>query len=132
MSMKNMSLLSAATVSATGGTALALVDTGVTVPNGLQLVVPADTNYALRRSITARVRPPVLDKTGVYGKDKKYVSFTVPKLLASGKVVPNVIRVEREIHPETTAAEASEMLKLAAQLCIDADLDNFWGSGSLS
>lgn len=132
MSMKNMSLLSGATVSATGGTALAFVDNGVTVPNGVQLVVPADTNYALRRTATARVRNPQLDRDGVWGKDKKSVSITVPKQLASGKIVPNVIRLEREVHPETTAAEALELLKLAAQVAIDTDLDNFWGAGSLS
>lgn len=132
MGMKNMSLLSGATISASGGTAVAFVDTGVTVPNGLQVVVPADTNYALRRSATARVRAPALAKDGSYGKDKKYVSFTAPKLLANGKIVPNVIRVEREVHPETTAAEALELNKLAAQACIDSDLDNFWTAGSLS
>lgn len=132
MALKNMSLLSGATVTASGGTALAFVDTGVTIPNGLALVVPTDTNYALRRSVTARTRAPQLDKLGVWGKDKKYMSFTVPKQLASGKIVPNVIRVERDIHPETTAAEANELLLVAAQLCIDLDTANFWGVGSLS
>lgn len=132
MGLKNMSLLSGATVSATGGTALVFVDNGVTVPNGAQVVVPADTNYALRRTATARVRNPVLGKDGAYTKDKKYVSFTAPKQLASGKIAMNVIRVEREIHPETTAAEAVELNKLAAQLCIDSDMDNFWTVGSVA
>lgn len=130
MTMKNMSLLSGATVSATGGTAQVFADNGVTIPNGVQLVVPADTSFATRRSATARVRQPTLGRDGVYGKDKKSISYNFPKTLASGKIVNNVIRVEREVHPEVTAAEANELNLIAAQLLTDPDTSNFWAIGS--
>lgn len=132
MGLKNMSIATGATISVTGGTAVVFADDGVTVPNGIHLVVPADTNYATRRSATAKFRPPVLDKLGVYSRDKKYISITAPMTLASGKVVNNVLRVEREVHPEYSAANAADLNKLAAQLLVDTDVDNFWGAGSLT
>jgi hypothetical protein len=132
MGLKNMSIATGATLAVTGGTAVVFADDGVTIPNGVHLVVPLDTNYALRRSATAKYRPPVLDKLGVYTRDKKYISITVPMTLASGKIINNVLRVEREVHPEFTAAEAVDLNKLAAQLLVDTDVDDFWGAGSLS
>lgn len=129
MSLKTMSLLSGATVAVSGGTAQAFATNGATIPNGVQLVVPADTDYGVRRSITARVRNPVV-KDGVWGKDKKVVSYTVPIRLASGQIVHNVIRVEREVHPDLSQANCAEMNKIGAQLLIDSDLDNFWSVGS--
>lgn len=132
MGMKNMQLTASATLAATGGSALVLADNGVTIQNGVQLVVPADTNYATRRSLTAKYRPPVVNKDGTLSRDKKYISFTVPKALASGAIVNNVIRIEREVHPEFTAAECTEINKLAAQLLFDTDTDGFWATGSTS
>jgi len=132
MGLKNMSLLSSATITPSGGTALVFSDDGVTIQNGVHLVVPADADYRTRRSITAKYRPPVVDKDGVYTKDKKYLSITIPQILASGKIVNNVWRVEREVHPELAAASCTEGNKIAAQLLFDADLDAFWASGSVS
>lgn len=133
MGLKTMSLLSSATVSASGGSALVFSDDGVTIPNGVHLCVPADADYQTRRTVTAKYKAPAVDaKTGTYGKDKKSISLTLPIVLTSGSVVFNVIRVEREVHPSLSAANATELNKLAAQLLIDADLDAFWGSGSLS
>lgn len=133
MALKNMSLSSGATVSTSGGTALAFADDGVSIQNGVHLIVPADTDYQTRRSVTAKYKPPTIDpKTGVYSKDKKSISLTLPLVLADGRVVFNVIRVEREVHPSLSAANADELNKLAAQLLTDSDASNFWAAGSLS
>lgn len=133
MALKNMSLLSSAAVAATGGSALVFSDNGVTIPNGLQLIVPADADYQTRRSLTAKYRPATLDtKTGSYGKDKKSLCLAQPVVLTDGKVVFNTIRIEREMHPSVTAADCVEMNKLGAQLLVDADTDAFWANGSLS
>lgn len=133
MGLKTMSLLSSATVSATGGTALVFADDGVTIQNGLHLVVPADADYQTRRQVTAKYKPPTLDpKTNAYSKDKKSVSYVIPQVLASGAVVFNVIRIEREVHPSMTAAAVAEMNKIGAQLLTDTDTDNFWSAGSLT
>lgn len=131
--LKNMSLLSAATVSFTGGTALAFVDNGVTIANGIQLVVQADTDYQTRRIATVKYRAPVINPAnGSYGKDKKSISLAQPIVLTDGRVVFNTIRIEREVHPSLTTAQTTELNKLGAQLLLDSDTDNFWLSGSLS
>lgn len=133
MGLKTMSLLSGASISATGGTALAFSDNGVSIQNGIQLVVPADTDYQTRRVVTVKNRPPALDaKTGVFGKDKKSISLSVPQVLSTGQVVFNTIRVEREVHPSFAAASADELNKLAAQLLTDSDVTSFWSAGAMS
>lgn len=132
MSLKNMTILTGATLAATGGTSMVFADDGVTVPNGLHLMVPATADYRVRQSATFRFRPPTLSPLGKYSKDKKSCSITLPKLLADGTVVNNVIRIEREVHPEMTAAEALDLNKLASQALFDADTTDFWSAGSLS
>lgn len=133
MGLKTMSLLSGATIAASGGTALAFADDSVSVQNGIHLIVPSDTDYQTRRQLTAKVKLPSLDpKTGAYGKDRKTISFTVPLVLPDGKVVFNVIRVEREVHPSMSAAAVLELNKIAAQLLTDSDVSDFWAVGSLS
>jgi len=134
MALKNMSLLEgAAVVATTGGTALVFSEDGQTIQNGVHLIVPADTSYTTRRQCTAKFRPPTLDaKTGVYGKDKKSISYAVPQVLTNGSVVFNTIRIEREVHPDMTAANALQLNKVGAQLLSDTDLDNFWATGAMS
>lgn len=133
MGLKTMSLLSGATVAASGGSALAFAEDGQTVANGIHLIVPADADYQTRRGMTVKYRPPVLDvKTGSYGKDKKSFCLTKPMTLADGRVVFNTVRIEREVHPTLPAEDAAELNKLGAQLLSDPDTDAFWATGSLS
>jgi len=134
MGLKNMILKAASTgLSVTGGTDFTFCDDGISIANGVHLVVPADTTYTTRRQCTAKYRPPTLDSTTKkYGKDKKSISFVVPKVLADGTIAYNTIRVEREVHPESTSAEQLELNRVGAQLCFDTDLDNFWSAGSLA
>lgn len=133
MGLKNMSLLAGATVSASGGSALVFADDGVTIQNGVHLIVPADADYQTRRQVTAKYKTPTLDpKTGSYGKDKKSISLALPIVLTDGRVVFNTIRIEREVHPSLSAANALELNQLGAQLLVDANVANFWAAGSLS
>jgi hypothetical protein len=133
MGLKTMSLLASATVAASGGSALVFADNGVTIANGVQLVVPADADYQTRRMVTVKYRPPTVDtKTNSYGKDKKSVVLAKPVVLSDGRVVFNTIRIEREMHPSMSAADCLEMNKLGAQLLVDADTDAFWATGSVS
>lgn len=133
MGLKNMSLAAGATIAATGGTALVFADNGITIANGVQMVVPADTDYQTRRTVTAKFKPPAVNvATGQYGKDKKVLSLVLPQVLTDGRVIFNTVRVEREVHPSLAAADALELNKLAAQLLTDSDTDAFWATGSLS
>lgn len=133
MGLKNMSLSAAATVSTSGGSALVFAEDGVSIQNGIHLIIPADADYQTRRQVTAKYRPPTLDtKTATYSKDKKSISLSKPMVLSDGRVVFNTIRIEREVHPSLPAADALELNKLGAQLLTDTDTDAFWATGSLS
>lgn len=133
MALKNMSILEGATIAASAGTALVFADDGVTIANGIHLIVPADADYQTRRSLTAKYRPSTIDpKTSSYGKDKKSMTLASPIVLKDGRVVFNTIRIEREMHPSVSAAACIEMNKIGAQLLTDPDTDGFWANGSLT
>jgi len=133
MGLKTMALVAAADIAVSGGTALAFAENGVTIPNGLQLIVPSDSNYQTRRNVTVKYRPPTLNaRTGVSGKDKKSVCLAQPIVLADGSVVFNTLRIEREVHPSLSASDATELNKLGAQMLVDSDIANFWAYGSLT
>jgi hypothetical protein len=83
--------------------------------------------------LTVKYRPPAVDpKTGVYGKDKKSMTYVKPLVLSTGQVIFQTVRIEREMHPSETAANAAEMNKIGAQLLSDTDTDAFWASGSMT
>lgn len=132
MPLQNMSLPVDGTLSVAGGTAKSFTTDGQTVANGLHLADASVTDFRIRPNMTVKVKMPSLDGAGVYSKDKKTITYVVPKLLASGKTVFNLIRVEREVHPESTAAEALHLLNVGAQLLFDLDTTSFWASGSLA
>jgi len=131
MTLRAMSLLTGATITPSGGTAKVFADDGVTVQNGVHLVVPATTDYRVRENVTFKYKPPTLLNTGVYTRDKKEITFVIPMLLASGLVSFNVFRISREVHPEFSAANATDFNKLACQMLAgDSDTDAFWATGS--
>lgn len=132
MGLKNMSINVGGSVANTGGTAKVFSDDGVTIPNGVHLTVPATTDFRVRESAMFRYTPSKLQPDGSYTRAKFVASITVPKALSSGKYVNNVYRIEADIHPESTSTEQLDIRKLAAQLLIDTDTDNFWAAGSLS
>ena len=127
-----MSLLTGATLAASAGTAIVFADDGTTITNGVHLVVPATADYRVRQSCTAKYKAPRILADGTYLRDSKSISYNVPLILATGKIVNNVIRVEREVHPELSAAAATDLNKILAQLLFDTDTDNFWAAGSIS
>lgn len=131
MSLKNGVVKTGATgITVVGGTDLTLTTGPVQVPNGIQVIAAADADFRTRRNCTFKVKLPTLS-SGIYSKDKKTVTFVSPKLLADGTTVFNLIRIEREVHPESTAGEAFELKLVGAQLLCDADYDAFWVAGSL-
>lgn len=132
MSVQNAQINAGATISAAGGSAVNYTPNGQTIQNGIQLIDATVTDYRVRPTVTLKVKNPVLDSNLVYSKDRKSILLVEPIILASGKVVFNLIRMEREVHPETTAANALGLNTKAAQLLTDADFTNFWASGSIA
>lgn len=123
----------ASAMTPTGGSDKTFTPDGVTVANGIHLANAAQTDFRIRENITIKNKIPTLNAaTSRYSKDRKSVTLVAPKILASGEIVFNLIRIEREVHPESTAIEALELCMLGAQLCSDSDLANFWSAGSLA
>lgn len=114
-----------------GGTDMSFSPDGVSIPSGVHVSVATDADYRIRRNMTLKNKPPTLSN-GVYSKDKKALTFVAPKILASGATVFNLIRIEREVHPETSAAEALELNMVGGQGLSDADFASFWSAGNLS
>lgn len=116
----------------TGGSDLTLTTDGVSVTNGVHIADAAQSDFRIRRNATVKNKVPTLQANGTYSKDKKSITFVAPKLLADGSTVFNLIRIEREVHPESTAAEALDLNMIGAQLLADTDFTAFWSAGSLA
>jgi hypothetical protein len=115
-----------------GGTDVTYVVDGQEIANGVRVVDSSVTDFRTRGSFTFKNRVPTYNSTTQsWSKEKRSVTFTQPKILESGEVKFNLIRIEREIDPETTVAEANELLIQGGQATFDADLANFWAYGSL-
>jgi hypothetical protein len=115
----------------TGGSDKTFTSDGVVIPNGIHLANAGQTDFRIREHLAIRNRVPTLNGNGTWTRDRKAITFTAPKALADGTYVNNVVRIEREVHPESSAAEAKELCLIAAQLLTDVDFDQFWSSGSL-
>jgi hypothetical protein len=133
MPINGMVIKSAGTNSVTGGTDVTYVADGQDVPNGVHVVNASVADFRVRGNATFKNRVPTYSQTSSkWSKDKKTVTLVLPKLLSSGEIVFNLIRIEREVHPESTAAEAAELNTQGAQLLFDADTTSFWTVGSVA
>lgn len=135
MGVQNATLLVGGTVGTTGGTSTAFVPNGATISGGIQIVDSVNTNAVTRASITLKtIKTAVFDMiTGLFtGKTKRQIQLVRPKVLASGRVVFPLVRIEVEMHPENTDAEVLALLSEGAQLLADSDFTSFWRIGSIS
>lgn len=133
MSITNLSLQKNATGgTTTGGTAMALASDGVSVKNGIHVADMNEVNFLIRTNLTLKTRNPAKQADGTYSKAKRFATIVVPKVIASGEVVFNLVRVETEAHPEMTDAELTNLFMLGAQLLTDSDLTAFFKTGSLA
>lgn len=133
MSLLNSVVKAGATgLTVVGGTDLTFSEGPLPIQGGKQIIIAADADFRVRRNATCKVKLSQLGSDGSYSKDKKTFTFVAPKLLANGSTVFNLIRIEREVHPESTAAEALELNMIGGQVLSDLDFASFWGSGSLS
>lgn len=130
MPVSTLSILSGATLSATGGTALPFALYGKEIPNGVAVMNLTEPSYKLRQTVTVSVKHPTVGNDGELTKFRKKCTYVRPFALASGKIVYPVIRIDLEDHPDMSAAEITEFRLRGAQLLIDADMIAFWETGS--
>lgn len=120
----------ASAMTPTGGSDMTFQEDGVSVVNGKHVANAAQTDFRIRENLTVKIRKATYQGGVFTSKDKKTVSYVEPKILADGSIAYNVIRLEREVHPETTAAEALNLNMMGAQLLSDSDIASFWSADS--
>lgn len=131
MALNSFAILEGGTNSSTGGTSVTYSSDGKKVDGGIHVIDAANTDFRTRANVTFKNRDPKQISDGVFSKDKKSATLVIPKLLTDGTVVYNLIRIEREVHPESSAAEALELNTQGAQLLFDTETAGFWASGSI-
>lgn len=132
MPIQNMIIKAGATsLSVTGGTDITYTPDGTVIEGGVHTANAAQPDFRIRENITWKNKQPALQPDGSYSKAKRSAVIVFPKLLASGKTVFNLCRLELEVHPETSVAEALNLQLQAAQLLTDSDNASFWSAGSL-
>lgn len=131
MALRNATILDGASISATGGTSKSLTTDGQLIVNGVHLIDASVTDYRVRPNISARNRNPALQSDGTYGKGRRSMTITIPKVLANGKQGFPCFRLELEDFPEMTQAEIDKLKIWAAQCIIDSDFTSFWYTGSI-
>ena len=131
MGVRNATILTGSTISATGGTSSTLAVTGQQIPNGVQIADMGVTDFRVRPTLTIRSRVPALQPDGSWSKYKNQVSLVIPKVLASGDMAFPVGRIEFEPHPEMTDAEVNKLRDWLCQILFDVDFANFLKYGSL-
>lgn len=130
MSLQNASILTGATLSATGGTAQSFVPDGLEVKGGVHIVDSSVADFRIRPAITAKSTQPVTLPDGTFSKDKRIITYVEPFIDSKGVVQYDYVKIERRMHPESSAAKGVSILNKGAQLMFDADTTNFWALGS--
>lgn len=132
MPLKSASILVGATASLSGGTATPFIPSAQAVTNGIMVVASGDTNPATRRNMTFKSRAANLDpSTGKFsGKEKRQIVICIPEVLSDGSISFDLVRIEIEAHPQSTAGKLASLRGHAISVLADTDIDNFVNFGS--
>lgn len=131
MGIQTLGLLSGATLSATGGTALTLTPANGGVPGQLYLADASATDFRLRTFAQAKASVPTRLANGTYSKDRRQFTLTIPLYDSVSETYDNsVIRIERVCPSFATPAQALALCVLGAQVLFDTDAAAFWSAGS--
>lgn len=130
MPIKGSTILTGATVSASGGTSSTLTLTGAEVKHGLQVADMSVTDFRVRPFANFKQKQPAI-VNNVYSKARNEIMAVFPKLCADGIVRFPLIRFICEPHPEQTDAEVVKMLTWGAQFGFDSDFASFLKYGSM-
>jgi RNA-binding protein YlmH len=122
----------ATSLTVVGGTDISYTEDGVEVTNGKHVSDVSEADFTIRPNITVRNRNPSLLASGQYSKAKRSITIVIPKKLADDSTSFNLVRMEIEIHPESTAAEVLDLVLQAAQLLSQTDTENFINYGSIA
>lgn len=128
MSLSNAVIKTGATWSSSGGSDLTFAPDGRSVKDGISLVVPADTNLILRRSLECRaILPALASSSATYAKlGRNTLSYRIPFVAADGKLYLQHIKIETSFHAEYGGKNGA--LSDATAFFGDSDFTSFWQS----
>lgn len=130
MALSNATLVTGATISVTGGSTVTF-NPSVQKTDSVDLIDIGASDERTQTKISCRsVAPVYTNSTASYSKGKRFVTVTVPVILANGETVFDAIRIEMTYHPEETAASRLDRRKMAAQVLFNASFDTFFVTGS--
>jgi hypothetical protein len=121
----------ATSMTVTGGTAQAFEKGPADVKNGANYIDTGETDFTIQSNLTCRSRSHQVQSDGTYSKAKRFLTAVKPKKRADGTVAFNLVRIEIEFDPETTAAERLDLELSAAQLLTDSELASFRAYGTI-
>lgn len=126
MSISSASILTGATLAASGGTALPFTSLGNTLNENS--VVYGGTGILDRKTGQFLTRLPVVNSNSPsgYSQARNIVNLRYPKTLASGETVYNTVKLTIACDVETTDAEKLEIRDDLAQILFDTDFQAFW------
>lgn len=131
MPINGATILTGATISATGGTSSTLTLTGAEVKHGLQVADMGIADYRVRPFINFKQKQPNL-VNNVYSKARNEAMIAMPKILGTSIITFPLLRISFEPHPECTDAENVKLISWGAQLLFRSDFVNFLKYGSLA
>lgn len=133
MPIQGGTILTGATISASGGTSSTLSADGQTVQNGVHVSDMAVTDFRVRPHATFKNVFATLNKTtGKWSKGKKSCVATFPRTMTDGTAGFPLLRIILEDFPEMTDAEYEKMVTWGAQLFYNASFKPFWKTGSVA
>lgn len=133
MSIASLSLLEGATITPSGGTALAF-NASVPYNGSVKAYCTTDTDLRSRRTIDFSVKEPKVSPSAPagYTQARANTFIRAPLALDNGSSTTNTVSIGFSFDPETTQAEVLELRKLAVLAIIDSDLDGFYNNLSLA
>lgn len=129
--LKNATILTGATISATGGTASTLTLAPHVVARGFRIHDLSVTDARIRPFIEVKVRPAALRSNGTWQRQIAEYKVVMPKLLANGTIDYPLFAGRLEVHPEMSDAEIVKLITWPAQFHFDTDFTNFMKYGSM-
>lgn len=131
MSIQNAQILEGATLTATGGTAKQYAPSGVKVENGIQIIDTTVVDPTIRPFYNVSSRPAAYNRNSGWTPDKRNVNAVRPFVDAAGVQQFPSIEIRCNYIVGMTAAQRTELEKMAAQVFIDADFATLLTTGSL-
>lgn len=134
MSLQNLTLLTGATVTASGGTTQTYGLTGQVINGGIEVIDASATDLRTAERVSFVSRMPKYNSTsGEYSKTKLTMVYKIPTVDAgTGLTYFNLGRIEVEVHPSLPAATQAQIWNKLAQLCVDSDTSSFRTTGALA